>query len=139
MASLIYNAALEALARGQVDFAEDQFKLLLVGASYSPNRTHAHRSDVSGEVSGDGYATGGQTVASMTLVRDDANGRITITPASVVWPAATITARGAILYQVLGTAADDLLVAYVDFGEDKSASGGPFTVTFTEPLRIAGS
>lgn len=33
MASLIYNAALEALARGQVDFAEDQFKLLLVGAT----------------------------------------------------------------------------------------------------------
>lgn len=139
MASLVYTGALDALARGQLDFENAPFKLMLVGASYSPTQTHTHRSDVSGEVSGDGYATGGQTVASMTLVRDDANGRITITPASVVWPAATITARGAILYQVLGTASDDLLVAYVDFGEDKTASGGAFTVTFTEPLRLASS
>lgn len=138
MASLIYTAALEALARGQVDFAEDQFKLLLVGASYVANRGHVHRSEVSGEVSGAGYTAGGKAV-TLTVSKDGVNGRVDITPANVTWEDATITARGAILYQVLGTAADDLLVAYVDFGEAKSASGGPFTVTFTEPLRIAGS
>lgn len=64
MASLIYNSAIDDMAKGAIDFDTDTFKVLLVTSSYSPNKdTHTKRSDVTNEVSGTGYTAGGATSA----------------------------------------------------------------------------
>ena len=62
MASLIYNSAIDEMARGDIDFDTDTFKAMLVTSSYTPNKdTHDFRDDVTNEVSGTGYTAGGAT------------------------------------------------------------------------------
>ncbi|HEY4546670.1 MAG TPA: hypothetical protein VIG90_09630 [Pedomonas sp.] len=137
MPSLIYNSALEDLAKGAINFATDSFKLILVDASYVPNKdTQSKRSQVTGEVVGAGYAAGGKTVTA-TVARDDANDRVDVTFSSVTWADSTITARGAVIYKSRGGAATaDELVAYCDFGANVSSTGASFTANFTSPFRL---
>ncbi len=138
MASLIYNSALEDLARGAIDFDTDTFKIMLVTAAYTANKdTHTKRSDVTDEVPATGgYTAGGQVVAP-TVTKDNANDRVDITWSQETWAAATITARGAVIYKSRGGAASaDELVAYVDFGSNIISTAGDFIVTFTSPLRF---
>jgi len=64
MASLIYNSFFDDVYKGNIVPNTDTFKMMLVTATYSPNKdTHTKRSDVTNEVSGTGYTSGGQTVA----------------------------------------------------------------------------
>lgn len=129
MASLIFNSCLDDLAKGAVDFDTDTFKTLLVTSSYTANKdTHTRRSDVTNEVTGTGYTAGGATTAC-TVAKDTANDKITLTFASPSWPTSTITARGAVIYKSTGTAANDPLVGYIDFGGDVVSSGGTFSIS----------
>jgi len=128
MASLIYNSFHEDLARGNIDMDTNTFKMMLVTDSYTPNKdTHADRDDVTNEVSGTGYTSGGKTV-TCTVARDNANDRTTLTFAAESWASSTITARGAVVYKSTGTAANDLLVFYNDFGGDITTSNTTFSV-----------
>jgi hypothetical protein len=128
MASLIYNSFHEDLARGNIDMDTNTFKMMLVTDSYTPNKdTHADRADVTNEVSGTGYTAGGKTV-TCTVARDNANDRTTLTFAAESWASSTITARGAVVYKSTGTAANDLLVFYNDFGGDVTTSNTTFSV-----------
>lgn len=137
MASLIYNSFLEDLARGAIDMDTDTFRVMLVTSTYTPNKdTHTKRSDVTNEVSGTGYTTGG-TTSAVTVTKDTANDRLDLAFADVSWTTATITARAAVIYKSRGGAASaDELVCYVDFGSDVASAGGTFTVDFTGPLRF---
>jgi hypothetical protein len=129
MASLIYNSAIDELARGDIDFDTDTFKAVLVTSSYTPNKdTHDFRDDVTNEVSGTGYTAGGVT-STVTVTKDTANDRVTIQFGAVSWSSSTITARGCVYYKSRGGNADaDELVAYNDFGSDVASSGGTFSV-----------
>lgn len=129
MASLIYNSAVDDMARGAIDFDTDTFKVLLVTSSYTPNKdTHDKRDDVTNEVTGTGYSTGGVTSAC-TVTKDTANDKVTLAFASVSWASSTITARGAVIYKSRGGASSaDELVAYNDFGADVSTTSGTFTI-----------
>jgi hypothetical protein len=129
MASLIYNSAIDDMARGAIDFDSNSFKALLVTSSYVPNKdTHDKRDDVTNEVSGTGYTAGG--VASVcTVTKDTANDKVTLSFAAVSWASSTITARALVIYKSTGTASTDNLVCYVDFGSDVSSTGGTFSVT----------
>lgn len=134
MASLIYNSALDDMARGAIDFDTDTFKAMLVTGSYTPNKdTHDKRDDVTNEVSGTGYTAGG--VASVvTVTKDTANDKVTIQFAAVSWSVNTLTARGCVYYKSRGGASSaDELVAYNDFGSDTSRTGtflvGASTIT----------
>lgn len=136
MASAIYNSAMFHEAKGNIDYDTDAFKLLLVTSAYAADvDTHDFRNDITGEVAnGSGYATGGMAT-TCTVTQDNANNRVSIAFSAVTWATATITARGAVIYKSRGGAASaDELVAYVDFGSDKSSSGGDFVVTFTTPI-----
>lgn len=129
MASLIYNSCLEDLAKGAVDADTDTFKTLLVTSSYTANKdTHTRRSDVTNEVTGTGYTAGGVTTAC-TVAKDTSTDKITLTFAAASWATSTITARAAVIYKSTGTAANDPLVGYVDFGGDVSSTGGTFSVS----------
>jgi hypothetical protein len=129
MASLIYNSAVDDMARGAIDFDTDTFKVMLVTSSYTPDKdTHDKRNDVTNEVSGTGYTAGGVTSAC-TVTKDTANDRVTLSFAAVSWASSTITARGAVIYKSRGGASSaDELVAYNDFGSDVASASGTFTV-----------
>ncbi len=135
--TIVYNSALEDLARGAIDFDTDTFRAMLVTASYVANKdTHAKRSDVTPEVTGTGYTAGGTTVTA-TVTRDNATDRVDITFANPSWASSTITARGVVIYKSRGgLATADELVCYGDFGADVSSTNGTFTVNFTSPLRF---
>ena len=129
MASLIYNSAIDDMARNNIDFDTNSFKAMLVTSAYTPNKdTHDKRDDVTNEVSGTGYTAGG--VASVcTVTKDTATDRVTLSFAAVSWASSTITARGLVYYKTRGGASSaDELVAYNDFGSDVSSSGGTFSV-----------
>jgi hypothetical protein len=129
MASLIYNSAIDDMARGAIDYDTDSFKALLVTSTYAPNKdTHDRRDDVTNEVTGTGYTAGG--VASVcTVTKDTANDRVTLQFAAVSWAASTITARALVIYKSRGGASSaDELVAYNDFGSDVSSTAGTFSV-----------
>lgn len=130
MASLIYNSAIDDMARGAIDFDTDTFKAILVTSAYTPSKdTHDKRDDVAGEVTGTGYTAGG-TASVVTVTKDIANDRVTIQFGAISWPSSTLTARGCVYYKSRGGAASaDELVAYNDFGSDVSSSGGTFSVT----------
>jgi hypothetical protein len=129
MASLIYNSAIDELARGDIDFDSNTFKAMLVTSSYTPNKdTHDFRDDVTNEVTGTGYTAGGAT-STVTVTKDTANDRVTVQFGAVSWASSTLTARGCVYYKSRGGASSaDELVAYNDFGSDVSSSGGTFSV-----------
>jgi hypothetical protein len=129
MASLIYNSAIDEMARGDIDFDTDTFKAMLVTSAYSPNKdTHEFRDDVTNEVTGTGYTAGGAT-STVTVTKDTANDKVTIQFGAVSWASSTITARGLVYYKSRGGASSaDEIVAYNDFGSNVSSSGGTFAV-----------
>jgi hypothetical protein len=128
MASLIYNSAIDDMARNNIDFDTNTFKAMLVTSSYTPNKdTHDKRDDVTNEVTGTGYTAGGVTTAC-TVTKDTANDRVTLQFAAVSWATSTITARALVIYKSTGTASTDNLVAYNDFGSDVSSTAGTFSV-----------
>lgn len=130
MADLIYNAFPEAMAKGVIGNCEaaNAFKRMLVTSSYTPNKdTHNDRADVTNEVTGTGYTAGGEVVAC-TVTRDDANDKVVLSFAAGSWANSTITAAAEVVYFNDGTAADDILVYYNDFGGNVTTSGTTFSV-----------
>lgn len=129
MASLIYNSAVDDMARGAIDFDTDTFKTLLVTSSYTPDKdTHDKRDDVTNEVAATGGYTAGGETSACTVTKDTANDKVTLAFAAVSWGSSTITAAGAVIYKSTGTASADPLVAYIDFGGNVSSNGGTFSV-----------
>ena len=129
MNSFIFNRLIELWVKGQIDFDTDTIKVLLTTDAYVPNKdTHDFRNDVTNEITGTGYTAGGITV-SVTVTRDDANDRVDITFASVIWPTATFTARKAVYYKSRGGASSaDELILVKDFGSNVSKVAQTFAL-----------
>lgn len=136
MASLIYNSCLDDALRALIDFDTDAFYCMLVTSSYVPNKdTDTKRSDVTNEVVGAGYATGG-IAATVTVTKDTANDRVDVSLGAVSWTASTITAAGAVYFKHRGGASSaDELVAYIDFAGNIVSTAGTFALT-ASTLRI---
>lgn len=130
MADVIYNAAKKNIMLGNLDFDTHSFKCMLVTSAYTPDQdAHEFRSSVTNEVTGTGYTAGGVALTALAVTQDNTLNRAEWDFADPVWAASTITARAGIVYRVVGTAATDILVAYIDFGSDKSSSAGEFRLT----------
>lgn len=136
MASLIFNKALEAWAKGLIDFDTDTFKVMLTTSTYTENKdTHDFRDDITNEVSGTGYTAGGNT-ATVTVTLDTVNDRVDISLGGTTWTTSTITARKAVYYKSRGGASSaDEVIAVNDFGSDVSTTAGTFTLN-ASTLRI---
>lgn len=140
MASVIYNSFKRDIANGSIDLDTDTIKVMLVTSSYAPNiDTHDKRDDVTNEVAnGNGYTTGGATLANKTVTVDNTNDRAIFDADNVVWATATITARGAVLYKARGGASSaDELICYIDFGSDITSTAADFTLAFNATGIIA--
>lgn len=131
MASIIYDSALFDEAKGNINYGSDSFKVMLVTSTYAASKTaHTKRSDVTNEVSGTGYAAGGQAATVSVGAVDTVNNRVDVSLGGTTWSTATITARGAVYYKSRGGASTaDELVAYIDFGADITSTAANFALT----------
>lgn len=131
MADLIYNVFKLNIMNGGIDLDTDTIKVMLVTSAYTPNQdTHLDRADVTNEITGTGYTSGGAAIGSKTVTQDDTDNEGVFDGADVTWSTATITARGAVIYKSTGTAATDTLICYLDFTSDQSSTGADFTIAW---------
>jgi len=118
----------QELLEGVHDFQSggNTFKLALYtnSASFDASTTAY---TVTNEVGDSGtYAAGGGT---LTNVNPTTSGTTAFTDfADLSFTSATITARGALIYN--DTAAGDPSVVVLDFGSDKTSTSGTFTIVF---------
>ncbi len=79
----------------------------------------------SGEVVGTGYTAGGNTL-TVSQIPTSTGTTAFIDFADTTWSTATITVRGALMYN----STDNTAVAVLDFGSDKTSTAGDFTIIF---------
>jgi hypothetical protein len=119
----------QALLDGEMDFSSDTaqtFKIaLFTSAATLDASTTAY--STTNEVVGTGYTAGGNT---LTISGNPTTSGTTayLDFADTTWAAATITARGALIYKADG--ATNPAVAVLDFGSDKTSTAGDFTIQF---------
>ena len=77
------------------------------------------------EVVGGGYISGGNTLSGTSVTLDGTTAIVDFS--NTTWSAATITARGALIYN---SSKSNKAIAVLDFGADKSSTAGDFTVQF---------
>jgi len=107
------------------DFTSATFKIALYSSVASlSNGTSVYIT--SAEIAnGNGYTTGGEALSVSNVTVD---GSVAIVDfADVSWTSATFTARGCLIYN---SSQSNKTVAVVDFGGDKTATNGTFTVQF---------
>lgn len=131
MADVIYNSFKKKIMDGSIDLDTDTIKIALVTSSYTPDQdAHDFFDDVTNEVSGTGYSAGGASLANKAVTADNTDNEGVFDADDASWSTSTITARGAVLYKSTGTPSTSALIAYIDFGSDKSSSAGTFTIQF---------
>lgn len=130
----------------------DTFKIALYTSSASIDANTTAYS-ATNEVTGTNYTAGGQSLTNLGVVTSTNNastGTGYTDFSDVTWGTATITARGALIYNSTpsansnaNTTLTNAAVAVLDFGSDKTSTAGDFTIVFpaaantTAILRIA--
>jgi len=113
------------------------YKIALYTSSATLDATTTSYSTAN-EVTGTGYTAGGNTL-TVSQIPTSSGTTSYINFADTTWTSATITARGALIYESSANKA----VAVLDFGSDKSSSASNFTIQFpsatstTAIIRIA--
>lgn len=129
MADVVFNSFKTELLKSSIDFESDTFKAMLVTSSYTPDPdNHGFIDDVTNEVEGIGYIAGGKALANLSVTQDNVDNEGVFDADDVVWPASTITARGAVIYKDTGDPATSPLIAYIDFESNKISDNGDLTL-----------
>lgn len=122
------------LATKAIDFSSDTFKIILMQSGFVFDKdAHEEYADVSGSElpNGNGYTTGGETLAGVAVTEDDVNDRCGVSWSNKSWTAVGGSigpACGAIIYD--DTVANDPIVGFIDFLADYTqADGGVATIT----------
>ena len=144
----IANAFKKQLLEGDANFKSsggDVFKLALYTSSATLNSTTTAYS-ATNEVANSGqYTAGGSdlTGQSANIGTGTGKGVAFVDFADLSFTGVTLTARGALIYNT-SSAVTNAAVAVLDFGADKTATSGTFTVQFPAAttsaaiLRISG-
>jgi len=131
MANVVYNSTKGKLMDGTIDLDSDTIKVALYTSTYTPDiDTDIFFDDLTNEVTGTGYTAGGEELGSKTVTVDTTNNRAEFDAADTTWSTATITARGAVVYQDTGTPATSALICYIDFSTDKTSTSGDFKIAY---------
>ena len=139
----IANSFKKELLEGQHEFqfGGDKFKLALYSSSATLNSATTSFTTTS-EVGNSGtYASGGGDLTGKNT--SIASGVAIVDFADLSFTGVTLTARGALIYNT-SSAVTNAAVAVLDFGADKTATSGTFTVQFpafttaAAILRISG-
>ena len=128
MATQVFNSFKSAVMGGNINLSADTIKVVLTSA-YTPDiSAHNTYSDITNEVNSSiGYTLGGETLTGVTLVQDNGDSEGVMDANDVTWENSTITANGAVLYDVTY---NNQLIGYVDFLSNKSSSGSTFTIVW---------
>jgi hypothetical protein len=126
----VANSFKKELLEGKHDFqvtGGDNFKLALyVSTATLSSATTAYTS--TGEVSASGqYTAGGGALVKPNPSTSVASGVAIVDFSDLSFTGVTLTARGALIYN---TSTSDAAVAVLDFGSDKTATSGTFTIQF---------
>lgn len=117
----------QQLLTGTHDFTNttgNTFKIALFTSSATLDASTTAYSTTN-ETSGTGYTAGGNTLTNVTPT---SSGTTAFTDfADTTWSTASITARGALIYN---SSASDAAVVVLDFGADKTSTAGDFTIQF---------
>jgi hypothetical protein len=134
VSAYMYGQALGKALNKEISWTSDNIKVALVKDTYTPNQdTNAYWGDVvANEATGTGYTAGGATLASKTLTYDNATNKLKLSAANAQWPASTVTARYAVVYDDSpSTNATKPLLGYVDFGANQSTSNTTFEIVWS--------
>ena len=110
------------------DNSNTHIKVMLLTSSASPDQeSWESKADVTNEVSGIGYTSGGKEIANKSVTESS---KVSVFDGNdVTWSSSTITARYAVVYDDTPSSdSDKKLILYIDFGEDKSSNNGDFTI-----------
>lgn len=102
----------------------DTYKIALYTNAATMDATTTVYSSTNEVANGNGYTTGGATLSGITYALTSGTGSIDWGDAS--WPASTITARGAMIYN---SSKSNAAIAVFDFGSDIVSTNGTFLVT----------
>ena len=131
MASVIYNSFKSDTQKGLIDLSTDDIKVMLVTSTYVADiDAHTKRSDITNEVSGTGYVSGGKSLTGLSVTQNNTTDKGVFDADDLTWATSTITARGAVMYKNTGVAANDNLIAYIDFTSDKISTDGNFNINW---------
>lgn len=127
-----YGLAFDSAFKKKIDLSADTIKVMLVTSSYTFNQdTHDFKDDITNEITGTGYTSGGATLTSPVLAYTAGTNTLALDGADVAWASATFTARGAVVYDATpGTDATRPVLVFVDFGADVSTTAGTLTLTW---------
>ena len=106
----------------------DTYKIALYTSASTLGAT-ATAYTTTNEVSGVGYTSGGQTLSGFSVTTSGTTAILDFTT-DPSWENATITARGALIYNASKA---NKAVMVLDFGSDKSNSEGTFTIRLPLP------
>jgi len=116
------TSALADLLGGVHDLDTDTIKIALYTSDATLGASTTAYSSTN-EITGDGYTAGGLTLISPVISTDGTTGLADF--ADATWTEATITARGALIYNA---SKSNKALAVLDFGSDKTSTDGNFTV-----------
>ena len=131
MANIIPDAFKSELLSGTHNFSSggNTFKIALyvttLGPPYTTSST-VYSTDNEVSSSGTGYATGGQTLDSQAVSVPGSNTAV-VDFANEVFSSVTLTSLGAAIYNSTNS---NKLCLVIDFGGDKVATSGDFTIQF---------
>lgn len=131
VSATLYGGFFESLANKEIDLGSDTLNVMLLTSAYVPSDTHRYLSDLSDEVVGTGYTSGGKALQVVTVTYDSASKTLTLDAEDISWTSSTLTARYAVIVDVTpGTAQTNPLISYVDFGADVSDTNGTFEINW---------
>jgi len=110
---------------GLHDLDTDTIKIALYTSSATLNATTDTYTTSNEVANGNGYATGGVTLANASVIENGTSG--CFDSDNPEWTSATFTARGALIYNDTD---GDRAIAVLDFGGDFTVSSGTFRVVF---------
>ena len=110
--------------------AAKTYRMSLHTSSLVPNEdTHENFDDLTDEVSGTGYAAGGDDIGDPTISRDDDNNVIKIDWADYTFSTLTVPEiRYAVIYEDTGTPGSSTIIAILDFGSNQASVAADFIV-----------
>jgi len=141
----IANAFKKQLLEGDHNFAfgGDKFKLALYNSSATLNSATTSYTTTQEVGDSGSYSAGGGALVQPNPSTSIASGVAIVDFNDLSFTSATITARGALIYNT-SSATTNAAVAALDFGGDKTSTSGTFTIVFpafttaAAILRISG-
>jgi hypothetical protein len=119
VSALVYDSFLTGFAQRNVDWVQDNFKVVLVSGDYQPDTmAHRTRADLEGFELGTmpGYDRGGNRLRGRTIEQNDPTG-VMLAAGDVAFDNFTGDFRYAVVCQDNGNRSQDLLISVADMGD----------------------